>query len=262
MGVCALDRYVKQLAAQDVGSARASGDHRGARAVGAGIRSLRPAEAELHDRIALRRIADAGSLRRDQALVVDDVKDRSLHELGLHDRRNDLDERLAREDQRSLRDRPDVAGELELREIVEEVFIEDAESGQVIDILLGKVQFLDVFDELLQARHDGVAAAERIDAEERVEDDRLVLVLVLEVALHHREFIKICQKCKILSVHDLPTSLRQNPRMRFCRMRHPVRQHRQCSLKVLHQQDFRTFSIIRDRSGKKPSSAPSILLQH
>ena len=37
------------------------------------------------------------------------------------------------------------------------------------------------------------------------------------------------------------TPLRQNPRMRFCRMRQPVLQHRCCGLKVLHQQDFQTY---------------------
>ncbi len=41
------------------------------------------------------------------------------------------------------------------------------------------------------------------------------------------------------------TSLRQNPRMRFCRMRQPVRQHRCCRLKVLHQQDFQTYTSLR-----------------
>ena len=39
----------------------------------------------------------------------------------------------------------------------------------------------------------------------------------------------------------LSTPLRQNPRMRFCRIWQPVRQHRCCSLKVLHQQDFQTY---------------------
>ena len=43
----------------------------------------------------------------------------------------------------------------------------------------------------------------------------------------------------------LYTPLRQNPRMRFCRMRQPVRQHRCCSLKVLHQQNFQTYTPCR-----------------
>ena len=36
--------------------------------------------------------------------------------------------------------------------------------------------------------------------------------------------------------------LRQNPRMRFCRRRHPVLQHRWCRLKILHRQVFQTSS--------------------
>ena len=54
------------------------------------------------------------------------------------------------------------------------------------------------------------------------------------------------------------TPLRQNPRMRFCRMRQPVLQHRCCGLKVLHQQDFQTLNSISEQK-KEPDSSDSCL---
>ena len=51
------------------------------------------------------------------------------------------------------------------------------------------------------------------------------------------------------------TPLRQNPRMRFCRTRQPVRQHRCCCLKALHQQNFQTYTPCRVLCGTRGRNA-------
>ena len=141
--------------------------------------------------------------------MVDDVQDGRLDQLRLHDRRNDLDERLSREDQRSLGDAVDITRELEVREIVQEVGVKGVKAPKVLDILAGEVQLIEVLDQLLHAAHDAVAAAERVDTEKRVEDDGLVLILVLEITLHHRQLIEVGEQRQILSVHCFSSFLPQ-----------------------------------------------------
>ena len=104
-----LDRYVEHLAGQHVGGADAAADHGGAGTVDTGVRTLGTAQAELHDAVALGCVNDAGRLGGDQALVVDDVQDGGLHQLRLHDGRDDLDQRLPGEDDGSFGNGVDVA---------------------------------------------------------------------------------------------------------------------------------------------------------
>ena len=77
--------------------------------------------------------------------------------------------------------------------------------------------------------------------------------------LQHR-----CCGLKVLHQQDFQTftPLRQNPRMRFCRMRQPVLQHRCCGLKVLHQQDFQTFTPLRQNPRMRFCRMRQPVLQH
>ena len=102
-------RYIEELSGQDIGRADAAADHSRPCTIRAGIRPLCTPQAEFHDAVPLRRVADAGGLGGNQALVVDDVQNRGLHELCFHDRRDHLDQRLPREDHRSFRDGIDIA---------------------------------------------------------------------------------------------------------------------------------------------------------
>ena len=202
VGMGAHYRDIKQLAAEHVGGAGAAADDGRSCAVGSGIRSLGAAQAELHNRCALGRMDDAGGLCRDQTLVVDDAQDRGLHELCLHDGRHDFDEGLPREDQRPFRNAVHIPVELEVREVVQKVLIEDLQAPQVLDVLRGEVQLVQVFHQLLHAAHDGVAAPEGVVAEKRVKDDGLVLILVLEIALHHGQLIEIREQSQVLTIHS------------------------------------------------------------
>ena len=202
MCVRALDGNVKELSAQDIGCSHAACNDCRASAVGSRVGTLGTAKTELHDSVAAGRIADTRRLRGDQALVVDDVEDRGLHELCLHDRGNDLDHRLSGEHERAFGDRVDRTCEFEVFKVVEKILIKNAETAKVVDILLAEMQLLDVFDQLFGSAHDRIAAAEGIGSEERVEDNRIVLFLILKISLHHGELIQICEQCQVLSVHN------------------------------------------------------------
>ena len=184
---------IENLSAEHVRGADTARNHRGARSVDTGIRALRSAPAELHHAVALRRAHNAGCLGCNETLVVDDVQKRSLNELCLHNRRDDLDERFARENDRALRNRIDIAGEAEVPQVVEEGGLKDAEALQIGDIRLRKVQVLYIVDELVESRADCIAVALGVRAVKHVEDNGLVDILVFKIALHHRELVQVCQ---------------------------------------------------------------------
>ena len=63
------------------------------------------------------------------------------------------------------------------------------------------MQFLDILDQLLQARGNRIASFTGVVSVKGVENDGFVPVLVFKVTLHHGKFIKICEQGQILSVH-------------------------------------------------------------
>ena len=81
-------------------------------------------------------------------------------------------------------------------------FAEQIPVPQVLDILLGEMQILDVLDDLFQTRSDGKAAAVGTPAEEQVEIGDPILVARGEIALGHGQFIKITEHGKVQFVVD------------------------------------------------------------
>ena len=186
----AADRNVEHLPRQHVARGCAAADHRRARAVDARVRPLRAAQAELQHRAALRRAAHAAGLGGDERLVVDEGEDRRLDQLRLHDRRAHAHERLVREHDRALAHGVDLAGEAQLAKIGEERLVEQAERAQIGQILLGKVQAVDVVDHALQPGGDGIGDV-ALGAEEHVEHALVARHAVLEIAVHHGELVQI-----------------------------------------------------------------------
>lgn len=66
-------RHVKHLSGKYVGSPLATADDGGSGTISTAVRALCTAQTKFHDAVPLSRIADAGSLGRDQALVVHDI---------------------------------------------------------------------------------------------------------------------------------------------------------------------------------------------
>ena len=188
-------------------SARAAADERGSRAGDGAHDALRAARAELKHGAALGCAADAARLCGDQALVVELEQHIGLQQLRLNSRGADGDDRLHREDGRALGDRPDIAREFEITQIVKEALAEDTARAQVGNVLLAEVQLLDIVDYLLQPRGDGVPAAVGDIAVENVKVADAVLHAVGKVAVAHSQLVEIAEHGQIDAVsafHILP----------------------------------------------------------
>ena len=114
-----------ELVGDGAGSAAAAGDIGGACAVDGGGGALRAAGAELHHGAALGGADDAVGLGRDQALVVDGQKSEGFKQLRLDRGRAHDDHWLLREDGRALGYGVNVAAEVEVCKIVEELLAEN-----------------------------------------------------------------------------------------------------------------------------------------
>lgn len=210
MSMGALDRHIKELAAEHVGGAHASADHCGPGTIDSCIGTLCPSETELHDPIASGGKAYPGCLGGDQALVVYDVEQSRFDELGFHDRSDDLDQRFSGKDNSTFRDCINISRKTEILQIVKKVLRKDIQSGQVAYVFLGEMKVFDVLDSLFQPGSYGLAAASRVGAVKNIKNYSFILVLVLKIALHHGELIKIGEQGQAVSVHSLYTCSFQN----------------------------------------------------
>ena len=192
-----------ELVGDRAGGAGAARDIRRARAEDRRVRPLRPAGAEFHHRAAPRGTDDAARLRCDERLVVHREQEIRLHELRLDRGGAHRNERLAREHRRAFRHGPDVAGEPEIAEILQKLLAENAPRAEIVDVLIGEVEIGDIFHDLLQPRGNGEAAAVRHLPEEEVEVGDAVLISVAEVAVAHRQLVKIAEHRKILGIANV-----------------------------------------------------------
>ena len=113
---------------------------------------------------------DPVGFRRDQALVVQTQKHKGLHELGLNGGSPDGQNGFAGENRRSLGNGPDVAGEGEVPQVVQKRLREAVFGPQIGDILLIKVEILNIFHHLRQTGGDGKAALVRDRAVKHVKN--------------------------------------------------------------------------------------------
>ena len=197
MGHRAAGGNAVELVGQRAGRPPAAADVGRTRAVDRRIHALCAARAKFQHRPALGRARDAVGLGGDQALVVERQQQERLDELRLNGRRADRHDRLAREDGRPLRHGPDIAGEAEVSEVVEEALVKHLPAAQILDILLIKTQLADIFDCLLQTGRDGKAAVVRHGAEEDVEIRDAVLHALHKVAVAHGKLVIIAQHREI-----------------------------------------------------------------
>ena len=153
----------------DVAGRREADDRRVARDGIGRVGPLRPAEGEVDDLAAARRQAAPGRLRGEHRVERDLVQQEGLDELALGERGGHLQERLARVDDASLGDGPDVAGEPERGERLDVLGAEPELVAQVREILLGEPDVLEEPEARLEPRRDQEAAARREPAHEEAE---------------------------------------------------------------------------------------------
>ena len=76
---------------------------------------------------------------------------------------------------------------------MKEVFAENAKTSQIVHIFIGKIQILNVVDHLVQACTYRVAVIAGIGSEKNVKDYLFILPFDV-VALHHGQFVQVCQQ--------------------------------------------------------------------
>ena len=172
------------LTAADVGSAGTEDS---------AVVALCTAGAELEHRTTFCRTRDAVRLGGDQGLVVDGQQDHGFDKLCLDHRPGHRYERLARKYRRTLGYGPYVAFKLKIAQIIEEGLREALAAAKICNILLGKMQVVEVFNQLFHACHDGISAAVRYTAEEHIEVCAAVADTLFEVSVRHRKLVKVSE---------------------------------------------------------------------
>ena len=122
-----------------------------------------------------------------------------LHDLSLHYRSFDGNYRLAGEYRSAFRDSINIAAEFEIGKIIEK-FVRESLAAKIFDILGRELESLEIFTELLDARHDNISAAVGHFAEEHVEICDGVPHAVFEIAVCHRHFVEIDEHRQISSL--------------------------------------------------------------
>ena len=186
-----------ELVGNGAGRAMAAADVRGSRAQDSGVRALRPAGTEFQHGASLGGTDNTVGLGGDQALMVHAQQQIRLHQLRLNGGRADGDNRLPGENGRSLRHRPDIAGKLEIGQIVQKILAEALPFPQVRDVLRVKMQLLNILDDLLQTGRNGEPAPVRAAAEKQVKIGYAVGIAVGKVPRAHGQLVKIAEHRQI-----------------------------------------------------------------
>src|SRR5262245_9859066 len=134
----AVNREVEHPACLDVRRADAAADEGRASRIDAGAEAMRAPCPEFDYSTTLRRLDDAGGLGRDQGLKINRREQIGLDDLSLNQRRGHPQQRLARERHSPLGHRPDVAGETQAAQVVEEFrwnMLERAQPSQILDLI-------------------------------------------------------------------------------------------------------------------------------
>ena len=187
-----------------IASASAAADVRGSCTGHGAVDALCAARAELEHDSALGSAANSVRLGRDKTLMIYLKQNVGLDKLSLNCRCAHDHKRLTRKHGRSLRNRPDIALELEIAQILKELLGEHFPAAQILYILVVKVQVLDIFDHLLKSGSDGKAAVIGILTVKNIEIGDLIAHAVVEISVAHSELIVIAQHGQVkLSVSHI-----------------------------------------------------------
>ena len=152
-----LHGHPEELAGEHVRRRPAAPDDRRPGRRQAPVDALGPPQPELQHRLVAGGVADAGGLRRDEGLEVDDVEEGRLQQLALDQRPLDPHERLVAEHHGPLGHGVDVAGEAKLRQVGQEFGLEQrpavapGQGRQVGQVVVGEAKPLQELDRRLQS---------------------------------------------------------------------------------------------------------------
>ena len=175
------------------GGAVATADVGGARPEDRGVCSLRSARTELADRSSLCRTRQTSRLGGDERLVIDRHEHVGFNELCLDRPAANRHERLAGKNDRAFGDRPDVAFKVKVTQKVQKLLRKAVFAPQVGNIVLVKMQVVDIIHDLFQSRANGKAAVIRVVSVKDVEIDDFIAHAGFEIAVAHGKLIKIAE---------------------------------------------------------------------
>ena len=129
--------------------------------------------------------------------MVEGDQQQRFQQLALDGRAFHRNNGLLGEDGHTFFNGPDVAMQLEIGQVVEELLIKHTGGAEIRNVLVGEFQIIHGFDELLQAGHDGVAAAIRHTTEEHIKDGNLVLIAFIQISGGHRQLVEVRHRRQI-----------------------------------------------------------------
>lgn len=134
VGLCSINRDAKAVARIGVGRSCAAAKECGACGEDTGFDAMSSPRAEFNDGPPAGGSGYASRFAGNEGLEMNNGKEAGFDELRFGDRSSDAEQRLARKEDRALREGPNIACEVELSEIVEEVGVDMMEHGQSADI--------------------------------------------------------------------------------------------------------------------------------
>ena len=193
------------LVGKGAGSAHAAADVGSLGTVHRTADALCAAGTKLHHSAAIGSAADAVRLGGDQTLVVKAQQDKGFDQLCFDCLGADGDHRLAGENGGAVGNGVNIAGKAEVLQILQKFLRENTASTEVRNILFVKMQILNVIDDLIKTCGNGKTALVGNAAEEGIKVGDTILVAVAEVAIAHRQLIKIAEHTQVhlfLGLHD------------------------------------------------------------
>ena len=203
MGHGAAGGNAEKLVGNGAGRTGAAADIGSPGAGDGGVRALCPAGTEFQHHTPLCRPNNAVGLGGHKALVVEDQQQEGLHQLCLNSRSPDSDDRLPGEDGSTLWDGPDVTREFEIAEIVQEPLGKQILAPEIFNVLLRKMQILNIGDDPLQTCADGVTAMVRNIAEKDIEIGDPILQPRFQITISHGQFVKVAEHRHIELICDI-----------------------------------------------------------
>ena len=186
-------RHGIYLVCDRAGRRSATADISGSSAENGRVRALCAARTEFADGTSLGGASQACRFGRDERLMIDHHQDIGLNKLRLDHRGANRHQRLAGENHRSLGNGPDIAREAEGTKTLEKFLGKATLFPQKRNILVVKMQILNIFDDLLKSRSNGKAAVIGVLAIEDVKINDLVSHAANRIAISHGQLIVVAK---------------------------------------------------------------------
>ena len=129
-------------------------------------------------------------------------EDHGFYELRLNCRAFNGYKRLVRENRRSLGDSPHIAFKAEVQQIFKKILAEHISASQVFNVLGGKAEVFEVFDNLLNSCHYSIACVVGSFAEEHIKVSSLASSAVFKESVSHGYLIEVNKHCQISVIHS------------------------------------------------------------